>query len=42
MIQTADRGLFFRSPSSIQKENPEIKAVEEYKDLLAAVDDFIR
>lgn len=42
MIQTADKGLFFRSPSSIQKENPEIKAVEEYKELIAAIDDFIR
>jgi phosphoserine/homoserine phosphotransferase len=42
MIQTADRGLFFRAPSSIQKENPEIKAVEEYKELLTAIDDFIR
>jgi phosphoserine / homoserine phosphotransferase len=41
MIQTADKGLFFRSPESIKKENPEIKAVEEYKDLLAAVNEFI-
>ncbi len=41
MIQTADKGLFFRSPSSIQKENPEIRAVEEYKELLAAIEDFI-
>ena len=41
MIQTADKGLFFRSPDSIQKENPEIKAVEEYKDLLAAVNEFL-
>lgn len=41
MIQTADKGLFFRAPESIIKENPEIKAVEEYKDLLAAVNEFI-
>ncbi len=41
MIKTADKGLFFRSPDSIQKENPEIKAVEEYKDLLASVNDFL-
>lgn len=41
MIQTADKGLFFRSPESIKNENPEIKAVEEYKDLLAAVNDFL-
>lgn len=41
MIQTADRGLFFRSPRSIQRENPDIRAVEEYRDLLAAINDFI-
>lgn len=41
MIKTADKGLFFRSPDSIKKENPEIKAVDEYKDLLAAVNEFI-
>ncbi|MDA3957378.1 bifunctional phosphoserine phosphatase/homoserine phosphotransferase ThrH [Oceanispirochaeta sp.] len=41
MIKMADKGLFFRSPPSIQKENPEIKAVEEYKDLLAAVNEFL-
>ncbi len=41
MIKTADRGLFFRSPESIRTENPGIKAVEEYADLLSAVDDFL-
>jgi phosphoserine/homoserine phosphotransferase len=41
MIKMADKGLFFRSPPSIQKENPEIKAVEEYKDLFAAVNEFL-
>ena len=41
MIQSADKGLFFRSPSSIRLENPDIKAVEEYKDLLAAINGFL-
>ncbi|MDC7232937.1 MAG: bifunctional phosphoserine phosphatase/homoserine phosphotransferase ThrH [Spirochaetales bacterium] len=41
MIQTAHKGLFFRAPDSIKKENPEIQAVEEYKDLLAAVNEFL-
>jgi len=41
MIKTADRGLFFRSPRSIQEENPDIRAVEDYKDLLLSVNDFL-
>ena len=41
MIQNADKGLFFRAPMSIKKENPGIKAVEEYKDLLAGINGFL-
>ncbi|QEN09307.1 bifunctional phosphoserine phosphatase/homoserine phosphotransferase ThrH [Oceanispirochaeta crateris] len=41
MIQTAEQGLFFRSPLSIQEENPDIKAVDEYKDLLSAINKFL-
>jgi len=41
MIQNADKGLFFRAPESISSEHPDYPNVNEYGDLLSAVDLFI-
>ena len=37
MIKTANEGFLFKSPEHIQKSNPEIKAYEEYSELLAEI-----
>ncbi len=41
MLLKADKGTLFRSPLSIQKEFPQLPAVEEYRDLMNHIDDFI-
>ena len=41
MLLKADKGTLFRSPSSIQKEFPQLPAVEEYRDLMDHIDEFI-
>ena len=41
MIQHADKGLFFRAPESISREYPEYPCVNEYSQLLEAVDAFM-
>ncbi len=37
MIRGGKAGFLFRSPNSIQKENPDVPAFETYEDLLAAI-----
>ena len=37
MIRASKAGFLFRSPDSIKAENPDLPALEEYDDLLAAV-----
>lgn len=37
MLIEADKGFFFHSPESIQKQFPQFKAFEDYADLLAAI-----
>jgi phosphoserine/homoserine phosphotransferase len=37
MIQASKAGFLFRSTEAIRKEHPELKAFEEYDDLLAAI-----
>lgn len=41
MLKEADRGILFRSPDSIQREFPQLEAVEEYADLMGLVDSFL-
>ncbi len=41
MIQNADKGMFFRAPESISMEYPAYPTVNEYDELLSAVDEFI-
>ena len=37
MIKASKAGFLFKSTDQIKKDNPELKAFEEYKDLLAAI-----
>lgn len=37
MIRQADAGAFFRAPESILKENPDLPAAHDYRELMAAV-----
>lgn len=37
MIKASKAGFLFKSPDSIKEANPELKAFEEYSDLLAAI-----
>ncbi len=41
MLQTAERGLFFRAPQNIIDENPEIKPLTDFSELLEEVNSFI-
>ena len=41
MILNSKAGFLFRSPESIQKENPSLPAFETYEELVAAVEQFI-
>jgi phosphoserine/homoserine phosphotransferase len=41
MLRKADRSAFFRSPLSIQREFPELPALEEYEDLMIHIKDFL-
>ena len=37
MIRQADAGAFFRAPESILKENPDLPAAHDYRELMSAV-----
>jgi phosphoserine / homoserine phosphotransferase len=41
MLLGADRGVLFKSPESIQKEFPQLPAVDEYGELMSLIEDFI-
>jgi phosphoserine/homoserine phosphotransferase len=41
MLRKADRSALFRSPLSIQREFPELPALEEYEDLMIHIKDFL-
>jgi len=41
MIKNAEAGAFFRAPDSIKEEFPTYPCVQEYKDLIALIKDFI-
>ncbi len=41
MLLKADGGALFKSPASIQREFPQLPAVEEYADLMELIDRFI-
>lgn len=41
MIQTADKGLFFRPPESITEENPEIPVCRDFSSLMSWIERFI-
>lgn len=41
MIQTADRGCFFRPPESIIKENPLIPVAMQHTELLVQIENFL-
>lgn len=41
MIKSADKGIFFRAPDSIKKENPEIPFITGYGDFLKEIESFL-
>jgi len=42
MLKAADRGMLFRAPATIREEFPEFGAVEDHRELLEGVRDFLR
>ena len=42
MLLKADKGALFKSPESIQREFPQLPAVEEYGELTGLIDTFIK
>ncbi|MBN2626014.1 MAG: bifunctional phosphoserine phosphatase/homoserine phosphotransferase ThrH [Spirochaetales bacterium] len=42
MLLGADKGALFKSPLTIQKEFPQLPAVDEYGELMSLIDDFIK
>lgn len=41
MLLNAEQGALFKSPESIQKEFPQLPAIEEYPDLMKLIDTFL-
>lgn len=41
MLKTADKGIFFKAPESIRKENPEIPFVYNYSDFSKEIESFL-
>ena len=41
MIRAGKAGFLFRSTEQIKKDNPDIRAFEEYSDLLAAIKEYV-